>query len=235
MSCPPLATIVAGVGQARDGERALDDLPFAHGEAGMLGAEPPRERADDVMVGPRIGKGLDHLARHLQEAVAARDVDVVVLEEGRRRQDDVGHGSGLGQELLVDAQEEIVARHAVAHLQRFQARPPSGWCSAPASQRSAVHRRDRAGRRSGSRRCATGRAGGPTGRAGRAPRSRCGRAHKARYWRRARRRPHIARRRSRRAGSSRRRAGPNRCGCARSRSRCGYSCAGCGRRAARRL
>ena len=79
----------------------------------MLGAEPLGQRADDDMVRARLGVGLDHLARDLEAGVAAGDVDVVVLEEGRRRQHDVGHRGGLGHELLVDAQEEILARHAV--------------------------------------------------------------------------------------------------------------------------
>ena len=108
-----------GIGQAGSSERLLDDLPLRHLEAGMAGAQALGERADDEMIGSRLGIRLDHLARDLQVRVAARDIDVVVLEEGRRRQHDVGHGGGLGQELLVHAQEEIVARHAGPHLRRL--------------------------------------------------------------------------------------------------------------------
>ena len=39
-------------------------------------------------------------------------IDVVVLEKHGRRQDDVGHDRGLGHELLVHADEQIVARKA---------------------------------------------------------------------------------------------------------------------------
>ena len=146
----------------------------------MLGAEALRQAADDVVVGARLGMGLDHLARHLQEGVAAGGVDVVMLEERRRRQHDVGHGGGLGQELLVHADEEIVARQAVAHFVRFRRHDHRVGVlhqhrrhRRPVAEIAPVAGQDR-------RRCATGRARGSRGRAGRAPRSACGRADRGR-------------------------------------------------------
>ena len=48
--------------------------------------------------------------------MAAAAIDVVVLEERRRRQHDVGHLRRLGHELLVHAGEQIVAGKAVLDL-----------------------------------------------------------------------------------------------------------------------
>ena len=48
--------------------------------------------------------------------VAAALVDVVVLEEHGRRQHDVGHLRRLGHELLVHADEQVLAREAGLHL-----------------------------------------------------------------------------------------------------------------------
>ena len=124
----------------------------------MPRAEPLGERAD----ARRGSSGTRHRAaitvrRDLQIGVAAGGVDVVMLEERRRRQHDVGHRRGLGHELLVDADEEIVARKAARAPRATPAPPPSDWCSAPASPSPAGRRRGRAGRRSAPGRCATGR------------------------------------------------------------------------------
>ena len=50
--------------------------------------------------------------------MAAGGVDVVVLEKRRRRQHDIGHRRRLGHELLVDADEQIVARETPVHERR---------------------------------------------------------------------------------------------------------------------
>ena len=68
------------------------------------------------MVAPALGIGLEQLARDLDPGVAGGLVDVVVLEEHGRRQDDVGHPRGLGQELLVHADEQVVPGEARVHL-----------------------------------------------------------------------------------------------------------------------
>ena len=52
----------------------------------------------------------------LDRGVRAGLVDVVVLEEHGGRQDDVGHGRGVGQELLVHGDEQIGPREAAVHL-----------------------------------------------------------------------------------------------------------------------
>ena len=116
---PALGLERRGVGVARALERRVDQLPRGHVEARMLGAQSPGERANDVVVGAGLGVGLDHAGAHEQVAVAAAHVDVVVLEEGRGRQHDVGVARRVGHELLVHREEEIVPQEALAHLRRF--------------------------------------------------------------------------------------------------------------------
>ena len=48
--------------------------------------------------------------------MAAAPVDIVVLEKRCRRQHDVGHLRRLGHELLVHADEQILARKPALHL-----------------------------------------------------------------------------------------------------------------------
>ena len=78
----------------------------------MLRAEAPGQLADHVVVLAASPGGSISLARHLEDGVAARGVEVVVLEERRGRQHDVGEGRRLGQELLVHADEQVLAREA---------------------------------------------------------------------------------------------------------------------------
>ena len=88
----PLRRIAPGSGSplARSVCSMISDC--GHVKAGMLGAEALGELADDVVVRARLGIGLaPPCAADLQKGVAAGGVDVVMLEEGRRRQHDVGH------------------------------------------------------------------------------------------------------------------------------------------------
>ena len=116
-------------GQAAGPQGLGDDLERGHPEPAMLGAEPFGESRN----APRGSSGTRHRAAHrpvhLQEGVGAGGVDVVMFEERRRRQHDVGHRRGLGHELLVHADEQVVAREALMHQPRFRATRPSGWCS----------------------------------------------------------------------------------------------------------
>ena len=82
----------------------------------MLGAEPLGERRDHIVVGAAALRRLDRLRAELQILVAAGGVEVVVLEEHRRRQHDVGDARGVGHELLVHADEQVLARKAAPHL-----------------------------------------------------------------------------------------------------------------------
>ncbi len=82
----------------------------------MLGAQPLRQLADDVVVGPALGERLEDRLVDLDRGVRAGLVDVGMLEEHGGRQDDVGHARRVGQELLVHGDEQVVAREAPVHL-----------------------------------------------------------------------------------------------------------------------
>ena len=81
----------------------------------MVGSEPPGEVTDHGVVRARLGVRFNDRAGHLKVDVATPLVDVVVLEERRRRQHDIGVTCGVGHELLVDAKEQFVAFQADAH------------------------------------------------------------------------------------------------------------------------
>ena len=116
-------------GQAAGAQCLLDDLESGHLEAGMAGAEALRQAADHLVVRAALGVGRQDGAADLQKGVAAGGVDVVVFEKRRRRQHDIGHRRGLGHELLVHADEQIVAGEPLVHERRIRARRPSGSCS----------------------------------------------------------------------------------------------------------
>ena len=86
----------------------------------MLGAEPLCECADHIVVGAGFRVRFDHPGAHQQVAVAAAHIDVVMLQEGRRRQHDVGIARGVGHELLVHGEEEVIAHESLTHLGRFR-------------------------------------------------------------------------------------------------------------------
>ena len=86
-----------------------------HGEAAVLGADALGERADDLVVGAALARRLDELRPEQDVLVAAALVEVVVLHEHGRRQHDVGHQGRLGHELLVHADEQVLAGKAPLH------------------------------------------------------------------------------------------------------------------------
>jgi hypothetical protein len=96
-------------------QRPVDDLPRRHGEAAMLRPEPLREGADHLVVRPALSGGLDELRAELEILVPAALIEVVVLHEHGGGEYHVRHERGLGQELLVDAYEEVVTGEAAFH------------------------------------------------------------------------------------------------------------------------
>ena len=108
------ASLEEGFGRRQAGgrQRRLDDLPRGQREARMLGPQALGQACDHVVVLARLARRLDRGTRDLQHGMAAGHVYVVVFEKGRGRQHDIGHGSRLGQELLMHADEEIVTAEA---------------------------------------------------------------------------------------------------------------------------
>ena len=82
----------------------------------MLGADALGQRADDLVVGAALARRLDQLGAQHDVLVAAALVDVVVLQEHGGRQHHVGHLRGRRHELLVHADEQVLAREARLHL-----------------------------------------------------------------------------------------------------------------------
>ena len=114
--------------QAAFRQHQVDMLALAHAESRHIRhTQPLSQFLDHVMVGARAGRRLDHLRPQRDVLVAAALVDVVVLQEHRRRQHDVGEPGRIGHELLVDAGEQVVAKETLLH-QPLLGRDIGGVC-----------------------------------------------------------------------------------------------------------
>ena len=97
------------------GERRGDQLVVGHRVARADQAEPLEQRAEQLVVTARLAdRGRDRRAvEQPHRAVAA--ADLAVLEERGRRQHDVGEPRGVGHHLVMDHDEQVVARQLVDH------------------------------------------------------------------------------------------------------------------------
>ena len=91
------------------------ELARAHRKTGMAGADRLGNGADRVVIGPALSRRVDELAGEFQILMAAARIDVVMFEEHRGGQHDIGHRGGLGHEMLVHDREQILAREASRH------------------------------------------------------------------------------------------------------------------------
>ncbi len=82
----------------------------------MLGAHTLGEIADHIMVAAAFARRFDQLAAKHDVLVAAALIDVIMFEKHGGGQNDVGEFRRLGHELLMHADEEILARQALLHL-----------------------------------------------------------------------------------------------------------------------
>ena len=78
-------------------------------------AQARDELAEDVGVRPRLADRIDDRPASCSDERAVGAREVVVLEEGRRRQHDVGIEARVGEHLLEDDGEEILALQALQH------------------------------------------------------------------------------------------------------------------------
>ena len=110
-------------------QHLVDQFARAHVKAAMRGAETLGQAGDHLVIGAAFARRLDQLRPEDEILVAAAAIDVVVLEEGRRRQHDVGHLRRLGHELFVHADEQIVAGKALLDLVLIGRNRTPDWCS----------------------------------------------------------------------------------------------------------
>ncbi len=101
-------------------QSAIDKLDWAQLKARMTGAEAMGESADHVVVRTAFSVGRKDCAADLEIGMGAGSVEIIVLEKGRRRQHDVGHCCSFGHELLVDADEQVIAGEALSNQTRFR-------------------------------------------------------------------------------------------------------------------
>src|SRR5437899_10627929 len=78
----------------RRGQRQVDHVVYALTEAIIFEAHARREFAKEISVGFRLANRIDRLLRDLQIVVAVGLLQFLVLEEGGRRQEQIGVGGG---------------------------------------------------------------------------------------------------------------------------------------------
>ena len=117
---PAIGRKFGDAGQPARAQGAVDQFERRHPEARMTCAEATGKRADHIVVRAAFAIGRQDRAAQLQIGVSAGGVEIVVFEKRRGRQNDVRHRRGFGQELLVDADEQIVAGKTPAHEPRFR-------------------------------------------------------------------------------------------------------------------
>ena len=104
------------IGALRIGQRPVDQFAGAHVEARMAGADALREIGDHLMVVAAFARRLDELPPEHDVLMATALIEVVMFEEHGGGQHDIGEFRRLGHELLVHADEEILARQTLLHL-----------------------------------------------------------------------------------------------------------------------
>ena len=82
--------------------------------------QPLGQRAQHVMVRACLTYRLDHGARDLKMGVSAGEVKIIMFQECRRGQDDVGHLRSLGHELFMHTNEKIVTTEARTDLAQIR-------------------------------------------------------------------------------------------------------------------
>ncbi len=97
-------------------QHLIDQLARTHCKARMFGADADGKRRVHLVIGAAFARRLDQFGSENEVLVAAAAIDVIVLEEGGRRQHHVGHFRRFGHELLVHASEKILAGKAPLHL-----------------------------------------------------------------------------------------------------------------------
>src|ERR1051326_6488399 len=82
----------------------------------MRGPDPLPQLTHHLVIVAAFARRLDTLGSEDEILMTAATINVVVFEERRRRQHDIGHPCGFGHELLVHASEQVLARKARLHL-----------------------------------------------------------------------------------------------------------------------
>src|SRR5215510_12063378 len=97
-------------------QHLIDQLPRAHLESTVLRTKAFGERANHFMIVAAFPGRLDQFRPKNEILVPASAINIVVLEEGRCRKHHVCHLSCLRHELLMNADEEILASKALLDL-----------------------------------------------------------------------------------------------------------------------
>src|SRR3569833_1661852 len=98
------------------GERRVDELLIGHRVALVDEAEPAEEIAEQLVVAARFANRRRDRGRVVHPHVAVAAAELAMLEERRRWKDDVCELRGIGHDLLVDDDEQILAAQLLDQL-----------------------------------------------------------------------------------------------------------------------
>src|SRR5512132_3756645 len=97
-------------------QHLIDQVARAHLESMVVGPKAFGERANHFVIVAAFTRRLDQFGPENEILVPASAINIVVLEEGRRRKYHICHLSRLGHELLMNADEQILAGKAFLDL-----------------------------------------------------------------------------------------------------------------------
>ncbi len=83
-------------------------------------AKPFCQFVDDEYVGARIRMGFDQFRPEHHVLLAAAAINIVMLKKSRCRQKHIRHPGGVGHELLVNRNKEILTRKSLTHQPLFR-------------------------------------------------------------------------------------------------------------------
>ena len=81
----------------------------------IIAAQTQGDGVDDLVIGARLARRIDHGGSIEHAGVAATGVVIIVLEEHGGGQHDIGQFRRFGHELLVDHEEQVVAPQSLLH------------------------------------------------------------------------------------------------------------------------
>src|SRR5262245_61071855 len=94
-------------------QHLVDQVARAHLESTVVGTKAFGECANHLMIVAAFARRLDQFGSENEILVSASAINIVVLEEGRRRERHICHLAWLRHELLMNADEQILASKAL--------------------------------------------------------------------------------------------------------------------------
>ncbi len=121
LTVEPLLALHLVIADAVIGKQPVDMFALAQPEAGMIGnTEAPRQFLDDEEIGAHGRWRFHHLGPDQDVLMPAAPIEVVMLQEHRCWQHDIGELRRVGHELFVYRDEQVVPQESTFHQPLFR-------------------------------------------------------------------------------------------------------------------